>query len=63
MAIEATCPRPCRMPGGLRQAGGDRRRVWFEIKEAAGATEFLGYSTEASEARWCWPSLIRRRSG
>jgi len=25
-------------------------RVWFEIKERAGATEFLGYSTEASEA-------------
>jgi alanyl-tRNA synthetase len=24
-------------------------RVWFEIKERAGATEFLGYSTEASE--------------
>ncbi len=24
-------------------------RVWFEIKENAGATEFLGYSTEASE--------------
>ena len=23
--------------------------VWFEIKERAGATEFLGYSTEASE--------------
>ncbi len=25
-------------------------RVWFEIKERVGATEFLGYSTEASEA-------------
>jgi alanyl-tRNA synthetase len=25
-------------------------RVWFEIKEKTGATEFLGYSTEASEA-------------
>jgi len=24
-------------------------RVWFEIKEQAGATEFLGYSTEAAE--------------
>ena len=24
-------------------------RVWFEIKEAAGASEFLGYSTEAAE--------------
>jgi alanyl-tRNA synthetase len=24
-------------------------RVWFEIKERAGATEFLGYSTEAAE--------------
>jgi len=24
-------------------------RVWFEIKERVGATEFLGYSTEASE--------------
>ena len=24
-------------------------RVWFEIKETAGATEFLGYSTEAAE--------------
>jgi alanyl-tRNA synthetase len=24
-------------------------RVWFEIKETVGATEFLGYSTEASE--------------
>ena len=25
-------------------------RVWFEIKEATGATEFLGYSTESAEA-------------
>jgi alanyl-tRNA synthetase len=25
-------------------------RVWFEIKERVGATEFLGYSTETSEA-------------
>ncbi|WP_428488728.1 alanine--tRNA ligase [Rhodopila sp.] len=25
-------------------------RVWFEIKEAAGATEFLGYATETAEA-------------
>jgi alanyl-tRNA synthetase len=25
-------------------------RVWFEIKEKVGASEFLGYSTEASEA-------------
>jgi alanyl-tRNA synthetase len=25
-------------------------RVWFEIKEQTGATEFLGYSTETSEA-------------
>src|SRR6185312_823622 len=24
-------------------------RVWFEIKEQTGATEFLGYSTEAAE--------------
>ena len=24
-------------------------QIWFEIKERAGATEFLGYSTEASE--------------
>ena len=24
-------------------------RVWFEIKESVGATEFLGYSTEAAE--------------
>ncbi len=25
-------------------------RVWFEIKEATGASEFLGYSTESAEA-------------
>ena len=25
-------------------------RVWFEIKETAGATEFLGYATETAEA-------------
>ncbi len=25
-------------------------RVWFEIKETTGATEFLGYSTESAEA-------------
>jgi alanyl-tRNA synthetase len=25
-------------------------RVWFEIKEAVGASEFLGYSTESAEA-------------
>ena len=26
-------------------------RVWFELKERIGATEFLGYSTETAEAR------------
>ena len=26
-------------------------RVWFELKEKVGATEFLGYSTETAEAR------------
>ena len=25
-------------------------RVWFELKQSVGATEFLGYSTEAAEA-------------
>ncbi|MDE2514803.1 MAG: alanine--tRNA ligase [Rhodospirillales bacterium] len=25
-------------------------RVWFEVKDAVGATEFLGYSTESAEA-------------
>src|SRR4029079_15054255 len=25
-------------------------RVWFELKEKVGATEFLGYSTETAEA-------------
>ena len=26
-------------------------RVWFELKEKVGASEFLGYSTETAEAR------------
>ncbi|MGI3778003.1 MAG: alanine--tRNA ligase [Janthinobacterium lividum] len=26
-------------------------RVWFELRESAGATEFLGYATETSEAQ------------
>ena len=36
-------------------------RVWFDLRERLGATEFLGYSTESAEARD--PRAGRRRRG
>ena len=36
-------------------------RVWFELKEKLGATEFLGYSTETAEAE-ILALVVERRS-
>ena len=37
-------------------------RVWFEIKEKAGATEFLGYATESAEGE-ILALVVERRPG
>ena len=34
---------------GKVQATQKRKRVWFELREKHGATEFLGYDTETAE--------------
>jgi alanyl-tRNA synthetase len=37
-------------------------RIWFELAEEHGPTEFLGYDTEAAEGR-SWPGARRRNRG
>ena len=40
-----------RRPPGRARARRRPRRVWFEVREKAGATEFLGYDTETRRGR------------